>query len=80
MGFCQSVVIRSSRPEVFCEKVVLKIFAKFTGKHLCHSLFSATLLKKRHRQRCFPVNFVEFLRAPFLQNTSGDCFCVINCP
>ena len=29
---------RSSRPEVFCEKVVLKNFAKFTGKHLCQSL------------------------------------------
>ena len=26
---------RSSRPEVFCKKDVLKNFAKFTGKHLC---------------------------------------------
>ena len=26
---------RSSRPEVFCEKGVLRNFAKFTGKHLC---------------------------------------------
>ena len=25
---------RSSRPDVFCRKDVLKIFAKFTGKHL----------------------------------------------
>ena len=30
---------RSSRPEVFCKKGVLKNFAKFTGKHLCQSLF-----------------------------------------
>ena len=30
---------RSSRPDVFCEKGVLRNFAKFTGKHLCHSLF-----------------------------------------
>ena len=30
---------RSSRPEVFCKKDVLKNFAIFTGKHLCHSLF-----------------------------------------
>ena len=30
---------RSSRPEVFCEKDVLKNFAKFTGKHLCQSPF-----------------------------------------
>ena len=30
---------RSSRPDVFCEKDVLRNFAKFTGKHLCQSLF-----------------------------------------
>ena len=29
----------SSRPEVFCRKGVLSNFAKFTGKHLCQSLF-----------------------------------------
>ena len=28
------VIVRSSRPEVFCKKDVLKNFAKFTGKHL----------------------------------------------
>ena len=31
--------LRSSRPDVFCKKRVLKDFAKFTGKHLCQSLF-----------------------------------------
>ena len=25
---------RSNRPDVLCKKAVLKIFAKFTGKHL----------------------------------------------
>ena len=30
---------RSSRPEVFCKKDVLRNFAKLTGKHLCQSLF-----------------------------------------
>ena len=30
---------RSSRLEVFCRKGVLRNFAKFTGKHLCQSLF-----------------------------------------
>ena len=29
-----------------------------------------TLLKKRLWHRCFPVNFMKFLRAPFSQNTS----------
>ena len=45
---------------------------------LCQSPFfnkvaglrSATLFKKRLWQRCFPVNFVKFLRTPFLQNNS----------
>ena len=30
---------RSTRLEVFCRKGVLRNFAKFAGKHLCHSLF-----------------------------------------
>ena len=30
---------RSSRPEVFCNKDVLRNFAKSTEKHLCQSLF-----------------------------------------
>ena len=30
---------RSSRPEVFSEKDVLRNFAKFIGKHLCHRVF-----------------------------------------
>ena len=33
------LINRSSRPEVFCKKGVLKNFTKFTGKHLCQSLF-----------------------------------------
>ena len=30
---------RSSCSDVFCKESVLKIFAKFTGKHLCQGLF-----------------------------------------
>ena len=30
---------RSSRPEVFCKKGVLRNFAKFTGRLLCQCLF-----------------------------------------
>ena len=70
---------RSSHRRCSLRKGVLRNFAKFTGKHLCQSLlFSkvaglrpATLLKKRLWHRCFPVNFVKFLRTSFLQNTSG---------
>ena len=28
--------------------------------------------------RCFAVNFVKFLRTPFLQNTYSDCFSKVN--
>ena len=53
--------IRSSRSEVFCKKGVLRNFAKFTWKHLRHSLFfnkaaalrPATLLKKSIWHRCW---------------------------
>ena len=38
---------------------------------------TATLLKKKLWRRCFPVNFVKFLRTRFLQNTSGGCFCYV---
>ena len=60
------------------KKGVLRNFAKFTGKNLCQSLFfnnvsglrAAAVLKMRLWYRRFPVNFVKFLRAPFLQHTS----------
>ena len=55
-----SFKFRSSRPEVLCKKDVLRNFAR-----------PATLLKKRLWNRGFPVNFMKFLRTPFLQNASG---------
>ena len=73
---------RRSRREVFYQKGVLKNFTKFTGKHLCWSLFfnkvaglgCEALLKKRLQHRCFPENFVKFLRTLSLKNTSGGWF------
>ena len=72
---------RSSHQRCSVKKGVLRNFAKFTGKHLCQSLFlinlqdaPATLLKKRLWRRCFPVHFAKFLWTLFLQNTSCDCF------
>ena len=54
--------------EVFYKKSVLETFKKFTGKHLCQSLFfnrvaalrRVTLLKKRLWRWCFTVNFAKF--------------------
>ena len=61
------VFSRSSHPEVFCKKSVLKYSAKLTGKQLCRSLSLAcwreTLLKKEtpdhHVQLC--RKYLKFL-------------------
>ena len=50
-----------------CSLSVLKNFAKFTGKHLCQSVFfnnaadskPATLLKRKFLHRYSPVNFAK---------------------
>ena len=55
----------SSHQRCSVRKGVLRSFIKFTGKHMCHSLTPATLLKNRLWHRCFPVNFVKFLRKLF---------------
>ena len=50
--------LQKQLPDVFYKKDVLKHFTKFTGKHLCQSLFlrlrPATLLKKTLWHSCFP--------------------------
>ena len=61
-----NVAYRSSRPEVFCEKVVLRNFAKFTGTHLCQSLFLNKVAGLWYR--CFPVKVLRtsFHRTPLV--------------
>ena len=69
---------RSNHQRCSIQIGVLRNFTKFTGKHLCQSLFfnkvtgprPATLLKKRLWHKCFPVKFTKFLRTPFLQSSS----------
>ena len=72
-------LIRSSHQRCSIKNCFLENFVKFTGKHLCQSLFfnkvaylrPATLLKTRPWYSCFPVNFEEFWGTPFLQITFG---------
>ena len=54
---------RSSRPEVFCKKGVLKNFTEFTGKHLCQSL------KKSLWDRCFFCEFCEIFKNTYFYRT-----------
>ena len=80
------VTVRSSRPELFCEKGVLKSFTKFTGKHLCQSVFFfikveglrlANLLKKTLAQ-LFSCEFCEIFKNTFFHRIlSGGCFSTV---
>ena len=70
-SWCQ---VRCNHCRCSVKKGVLRNFVKFTGKHLCQSLFfnkvaglPATLLKKRLWHSCFLENFTKFLRTPFLR-------------
>ena len=58
---------RSSHQRCSMSKVVLRNFTGFTGNTRARVSF----LIKRFCDRCFPVDFVKFLRTPFLQNSSG---------
>ena len=56
---------RSSRPELFCKKGVLRNFAKFTGKHLCQSLF----FNKETLAQVFSCEFCEISKNTFFYRT-----------
>ena len=66
----QIQIHRSNHRRCSRQKAVLKIFAIFTGKHRCWSLFfnklqtlsPVTLLKGDFQHRCFPVNIAKFCR------------------
>ena len=50
----------------FVKKLFWKFFAKFTGRQLCQSLFFINVSSLL--QRCFPVNFANFLRTCFIEH------------
>ena len=62
---------RSSRPEVFCEKGVFRNFAKFTGKHLCQSLFfkAYNFIKKETLAQVFFCEFCRISKNTFFYRT-----------
>ena len=74
------------KPAKQSTKGVLRNFAKFTGKHVFQSLLfnnvaglrSETVLKKTLWHRCFPVNFVKFLRTPFyIEHLPWPFLCIV---
>ena len=67
---------KSSRPDVFCEKGVLRNYAKFTGKHVCQSLFfnkvaggACNFLKKETLTHVFSCEFCEISKNTFFYRT-----------
>ena len=65
---------RSSHPEVFLGKAVLKITSKFTGEHPCRSAISIKLqsnfIEITLRHECSLVNLLHIFRTAFPKNTS----------
>ena len=75
-----SSIYRSSHRRCSVKKVFLEI-SRNSQENTCTRVSfliklkaPAALLKKRLWQKCFPVNFVKFLRTLFLQNNSGRAF------
>ena len=68
-------LFRSSHPEVFLGKGVLKIGNKFTGEHPCRSAISIKLqdnfIEITLRHGCSSVNLLYIFRTPL-----GDCSCL----
>ena len=68
--------IRSSLPEKFCKKGVLRNFAKFTGKHLYQILFlnkvaglACNFIKKESLAQVLSCEFCEFSKNTFFYRT-----------
>ena len=66
---------RSSHPEVFIAKGVLKICGNFTGEDSCRCEISIKLqsnvIEMALRHACSPLNLLHIFRTPFLKNASG---------
>ena len=61
-------------PEVFCKKVVLRNFAKFTGNQLCQNLFfnrpeACNFIEKETLAQVFSCEFCEFFQNTFSWGT-----------
>ena len=72
------LIDRSSQQGCSVKKGVLKNFAKFTGKHLCQSLFlnkvvgaACNFMKKETLAQMLSCEFCKIFKNTFLQNTSG---------
>ena len=73
-----SAISRSSRPEAFLRKDVLKICSKFTEKHPCRSVILIKLQSNfieiaLLQHGCSPVNLLHIFRTLFIRTTMEGC-------
>ena len=83
-------LVQKQPPDVFCKKRCSQKFRKFTGKHLCQSLFfnkvaglgPVTLTKKETLAQVFSCEICEISYNVFftehLQATASACYYYIN--
>ena len=73
-----STFTRSSHPEVFLKKGILKIFSKFRGEHPCRCVISIKLqsnfIEITPLHGCSPVNLQHIFRTLFLGTPLSGCF------
>ena len=82
LSFGETTVSRSSRPEVFLRKGVLKTCSKFTGEHPSRSAISIKFLcnfiDTVLRHGCSPVNLRHIFWTSFPKNTSDGLLLIQN--
>ena len=73
-NFHHRAIIRSSHRRCSVKKVVFRNFAKFTGKHLCQSIFfnkveAWNFIKKETLAQMFSCEFCEISKNTFFHRT-----------
>ena len=73
--YYSSATTRSSSPEIFLRKCVLKMRSKSTGEHPCRSVVSIKLLcniiEITFQHGCSTVKLLQIFKTPIPKNTSG---------
>ena len=79
LGYALQGRVKSSHPEVFLGKGVLKICSKLTGEHACRIAITIKLLcnfiEIALRYGCSPVHLPHISEHLFLRPTLDSCLC-----
>ena len=70
---CKMCNFQKKPPEMFCKKGVLRNFAKYTGKHLCQSLFFDKVVGLQSTsKRLLPGSVILFISIVSLNGISNS--------